>query len=350
MTHRLALTDRAARRGFTLIELLVVIAIIAILIGLLLPAVQKVREAAARMTCSNNLHQIVLASMNYESSNGYLPPGGLTNPNGSYGTYCAYKGPATGTLAFLLPYMEQQNIYNQFPNTYFSTTSTVAAWAYSTAPYSQDGNLTGTLPGSQFLVKSYQCPSDNPNIAINPSNGGIIDFTAPGDDCSGNFSAYSMCIDYLYDLPVSYPSMAARQPGGANYIGCAGGLGAYTGYANQTYYLYPGIYYPNSVVKITDISDGTSNTLAFGETLAGNGANRDFHLSWMGGSGMPVAWGLPTSFKTSAWYQFSSTHTGGLVNFAFGDGSVKPLNPSISSYTFRALGGRADGDVITSGY
>ena len=94
------------RRGFTLIELLVVIAIIAVLIGLLLPAVQKVREAATRAQCSNNLHQLGLAASNYESTNGYLPPGEADAAMGF--------GSQGSLLALILPYMEQANTYNLF--------------------------------------------------------------------------------------------------------------------------------------------------------------------------------------------------------------------------------------------
>src|SRR5262245_18698038 len=99
------------RRGFTLIELLVVIAIMAVLIGLLVPAVQKVREAAARVKCKNNLKQIGLALHNYHDSAGSFPPGYVSavGPNGPDDD----RGPGWGWAALILPYVEQDNLYRQ---------------------------------------------------------------------------------------------------------------------------------------------------------------------------------------------------------------------------------------------
>ena len=141
------MTTLRPRRGFTLIELLVVIAIIAILIGLLLPAVQKVREAAARMSCTNNLKQIGLALHNYDSSNGYLPPGIDMN------TY-------VGTLAYLLPYIEQGNIYAQIPTNLFVL-----------PPGASGGAWWGSAYGiAQSRVKTFLCPSDSAD-SLTPTTG-----------------------------------------------------------------------------------------------------------------------------------------------------------------------------------
>src|SRR5215472_11978580 len=137
----MAMTRRLPRSAFTLIELLVVIAIIAILIGLLLPAVQKVREAAARTQCTNNLKQIGLALHSYHDASNYFPPGyvdGNTDPNS---TPDNDVGPGWGWATFLLPYLEQQNLYNQI------NLNAGIGIGSNAAP-------------SQMSLKVYQCPAD----------------------------------------------------------------------------------------------------------------------------------------------------------------------------------------------
>jgi hypothetical protein len=220
------------------------------------------------MTCTNNLKQIAIAALSYESANATLPPGGFMGGTNT-GTYGSYPGATAGPLAAMLPYLEQEAVFKQLPtNLFLDPVKTpgynVAPWAYGTAPYSTDGNQTGPPPGSEATIKTFICPSDNVTTLLSSSVGGSIDVFAPGDDCSGQFNAASFCIDYFYDLTGTF---APRQPGASNYVGCAGGLGSYSGRADTTYYLYPGIYYLKSVTRLSDILDGTSNTLAFGEAL-----------------------------------------------------------------------------------
>src|ERR1700693_4942267 len=147
-------------KGFTLIELLVVIAIISVLVGLLLPAVQKVREAASRMSCSNNLKQIALAAANYESGYGKYPPGSNMSPNAmninpQLVTNPPYSGPYTGVLAYLLPYMEQGNIYSQINPLLFTQNTTAGAWAYNPNPptgqVAQEDSTLGWTYNSQYF-------------------------------------------------------------------------------------------------------------------------------------------------------------------------------------------------------
>src|SRR5262245_46397429 len=215
------------RSGFTLIELLVVIAIIAILIGLLLPAVQKVREAAARMKCQNNLKQCGLAAHNYESAHGFLPPGAGPTPAAQ---------PAANSRASLqaviLAYVEQANKYNQFNLDY-------------------DVNNNGGTPHSNAAARQqdvpiYLCPSD-------PSNATI---TATGN---------------LADVP----PVPAGPAGRSNYFGNIGAqayvAGAQDGqYGGLFYYLPRAGAQPNPQgVRITEILDGTSNTAMFSEVRRG---------------------------------------------------------------------------------
>jgi prepilin-type N-terminal cleavage/methylation domain-containing protein len=298
------------RAGFTLIELLVVIAIIAILIGLLLPAVQKVREAAARTTCQNNLKQISLAAMNYESAIGRLPPG-------TVGTT------STGVLAFLLPYIEQDNVYKQIPQEAFTATGAAGSdewpWINGSSIY---------FGPAQAKIKTFECPSDN--VEAGGETSGII--------YSLTISNGSIGCGYFVD---------SNSPlGRTNYIANAGGLGNATGF----YGTWCGPYYQDSKTKITDIKDGTSNTIAFGETLGGTSqVPRDFTLAWMGAGCMPTAWELT---DPSGWYTFGSKHSA-VVQFGFCDGSVRGFTKtgkdtnwfSARWYALQDVAGANDGDV-----
>jgi prepilin-type N-terminal cleavage/methylation domain-containing protein/prepilin-type processing-associated H-X9-DG protein len=370
---------RASRRsGFTLIELLVVIAIIGVLIGLLLPAVQKVREAANRTSCANNLHQIALAAANYESSFQRFPPGSNLSPNSAPTPYfpappeVLVVGPFTGTLAYLLPYMEQDNVYNQIPADLFKSTTTLGAWAYDYPPFDSSvpggcptvGGCNGTgyykLPNGtsplETIIKSYLCPSDNAqdastaNAIVTGDPGGVFDFstyTYYDDGATGNNPGYYITGDFVWNWP-----QFGRQLGRSNYLGCAGGLGKVPPHGNSNWPTFTGIYYTGSKTKLADIKDGTSNTIAFGEALGGTGLHgkRNYVLSWMGSGSMPTAWGLAPVYAGGSdfdWVMFSSYHPG-VDNFAFADGSVRSIARTVDYNTLIYASGMKDGRVYSA--
>ncbi|HLW66011.1 MAG TPA: DUF1559 domain-containing protein [Gemmataceae bacterium] len=291
------------RRAFTLIELLVVIAIIAILLGLLLPAVQKVRESAAKTQCTNNLKQMGLACHNYHDVNQGLPPGYLAN--------AAYPStsPGWGWAAFILPYMEQDNVYHQIN-------------------FSQP---VETQPIIQTMLKIFICPSDTPPFMPFA----VTDVTMA-----------TMCMA----APSSYAATVGSDDSEVDDL---------TG---------NGVFYRNSKVRLTHITDGTSHTVFIGDR-----AWADSKGIWAGCPNGAVTRPGPTNpwpnttgtaqcltlvhnnwinIKTDAdggLDDFSSKHTNG-VNLLFGDGSVRFMRsitgPGQDHDDFMALGTRAGGEVI----
>lgn len=278
----------SARRGFTLIELLVVIAIIAILIGLLLPAVQKVRDAAARMECANNLKQIAVAAHDFESVYKKFPPGSYGPPPGRV-TYSGYRD--LGVLAAILPFVEQENIFKSF----YMTMQPMNV--YNT-PGPTWWGVGATWQAAQWRIKSFTCPSDNP---YDRNNVFVHFVTYPG----GMTGWYFPNAPYL---------------GRTNYLGVGGYLG-YTG--NSGYDYWKGVFGTQSDVSMAQLAgrDGTSNTLLFGEAVGQDPGT--YSYAWISPGWLPTGWYLSSTGHN--WYQFSSWHTG-VIQFAMGDGSVHSVS------------------------
>jgi len=336
------------RSAFTLIELLVVIAIIAVLIGLLLPAVQKVREAANRTVCQNNLKQLGVAAHNYASANGYFPPGWI-GPKGDTWTWSAdtndmagKSGNNFGVITALLPYIEQDALYQQITARFKPDANSPAFDGTANSPGRWWIGVNPEFSLGYTRIKNLNCPSDEVLTSADTDQGPIITICSPADP-SANFNTVGA---WLYnDNTVDF--------GKTNYTGVAGALGNTSSSPSGSdcpginLGQYRGIFYNRSQTKIEEVTaaDGTSNTLMFGEGLGGvvpgtlpNGTSygrRDYYWSWAGVGALGTKFGLaPGSAPNPAgnganilggWNYFSSRHPGPAVLFAYGDGSVRSL-------------------------
>jgi len=322
-----------ARRAFTLIELIVAIVLIALLLGLLLPVVQWIRESEARIQCENNLKQIVLAAHNYASATAYMPSGWLgPNPNTSLVATPHTEMQAVGCLCLLLPFLEYQKLWGELVSCapsgrYFSVATADAPW-YD-LPMTANGTNMLTLATTQIPV--LLCPSDQ---AIQRANGCILWQWGPITTATNGYPQN-------FDIYRSAPG--ATMLGRTNYTGVGG--------IDQNYYQekagnaktapgsiwaqFDGIMTNRSQLSLEQITsaDGCSNTLLFGELLGDSDAEAaqqiGYSVSWMCGS-YPTYCGLPTGpakypdGSRECYWTFGSRHKG-VVEFGMCDGAVRPI-------------------------
>ena len=323
---------RLRRSGaFTLIELLVVIAIIAILIGLLLPAVQKVREAAARAKCQNNLKQIGLAMHSYHDVVGKFPPGGRPGVVVDGGIGWDWGWSENGSwLVHTLPYMEQSGAYNKAGG----STTRAPNWTIDNDVGSSGGLLVG------IKLPYARCPSDDsdPNLKTSNYVGSL------GPQCAIGPCGYDPNQQYCNGNAFGWGYATSPDHGNSPFASDIRGMFNRLG----------------ASINMASVTDGLSNTIMVGESQP----KHHDHLSWdnwyqFNGGSSHCSTIVPINARsdngggcgTSAWpgkqnwnisFGFKSNHTGG-ANFVFADGSVHTLQQAIDHGTYQKLGCRNDG-------
>jgi prepilin-type N-terminal cleavage/methylation domain-containing protein len=354
------------RRGFTLVELLVVIAIIGILVGLLLPAVQAVREATRRMQCGNNLKQIGLAMLNFESAYKYFPQGGYDGdprlPGMQYdeapgqyegSTCCRAAHPDGWNFLFkILPFMEQQNVYN------------LARFEVAPLHVSRPANYDGEDDVARAIIPTYYCPSRRPNEVYGTGGFSRADYAGSAGFYQGEIHENGSLSD-AWNPPIWQPQIPPpplgleprRNERTRENFGNVSGRRGYIVWGAQ-----------GAKRKIADATDGTSNSLMVSEKAIprnrygtdGGDNERWNNNGWDEDS---VRWHFPPlsdfDSRNRSWRDevagsgnvwrryFGSAHSVGL-NACFGDGSVRFIPYTVDPLVFMYTNIIDDGQVIAT--
>ncbi|WZP00917.1 DUF1559 domain-containing protein [Isosphaeraceae bacterium EP7] len=349
---------KSPKAGFTLIELLVVISIIAVLIALLLPAVQSAREAARRIQCTNNMKQLGLATHTYISQTDLFPPGAT---NGGFN----FTSNGLTWRAMILPQMEANNQYNAIN---FSILNNLSGPAMATVWYTS--------------VAAFLCPSDGQGqspvgfVPYGGPGGTVTTVTPPyppNTPVGGTGTQLVPVSNYLMSFGDNYAietlvgttnpwetpnaSSAGVNPriGYNGWWGTSNNSGSMRGFSD---------YSTGGIASLASVTDGTSNTILYGEGLPDEDANNEFWGFTGGGAGVTI----PLNWKSNARYDacvgnynsvdwtcrysyaargFKSRHPGG-ANFTFADGSVRFLKSSINRASYAAIGSRNGGEIVSS--
>jgi prepilin-type processing-associated H-X9-DG protein len=394
------------RAGFGTVHLVVAVGSVALIIGVLIPAIQKSRSSALYLQCQRNLMQLGQALHSYHAANQCFPPGVVSGthvaagPPPQSGEVSGMLPPCTGALSFLLPYLGREDLYKQIPPEFLSTECTQKSWAYSTPPFdTQNRNNTGLPSWAMPRCQTLECPAaavdsnsashfsvvdeyvptasiDGPQWGGNPT----ILFTPGGEGRS------EVWCDWVPPTTPGFPGPNVADLSTTNYAANGGSLGQCNpretlqsflarnkSYASpdrdvQTYsdvanipalplVSYLGPFGVNTRTRLIDITDGSSNTLAFGETLGGVAfpdGPTEFRFARAAGVTLPALGAIQLRPVLGA---YSSNHAG-VANFLWCDGSVRPIrkfgilafdNLPAAWYVFQAAAGMHDGLAIDPG-
>lgn len=314
-----------SKRAFTLVELLVVIAIIGILIGMLLPAVQAVREAARRTQCMNNIRQVALAAMNYESAHRKFPPGLLEEATG---VVPGEEPQRLGIHCHLLPFIEADNVAQLIepslsPDRYGDDGGGRGEWWEF-----DSGSGTNTLFASLFEIPSFECPSDQAPADISCISARVV---------ARSTAVFSKNVRLL-DPPQGLPAPT-------NFFGISG-VGGDIESTQSEWAFHAGVFGNRTKTTFGKITDGSSNTFLFGEAASGETASGQFNFAWIGNVAMPMySWGVVQ--YSQRFHRFGSNHPG-TINFVHADGSTVSVSKDADATVMYNLSGMADGQVTST--